>query len=61
MVVEAGHLVVGPPGVPHGFVNTGTGDVRLVAIHGAGRFITEWLKGRDPVWASQPSDEDQAV
>jgi mannose-6-phosphate isomerase-like protein (cupin superfamily) len=54
IVVEGGHVVVGAPGVPHGFINTGTGELRLVAIHGASRFATEWLKGRDPVWASQP-------
>ena len=42
VVVEAGHVVIGPPDVPHGFTNTGTG-VRLTAIHGNPRFITRWL------------------
>jgi mannose-6-phosphate isomerase-like protein (cupin superfamily) len=54
IVVGEGHLVVGPPDVPHGFTNRGTGELRLTAIHGAGRFNTEWLSGRDPLWASKP-------
>lgn len=52
-VVEAGHLVVSPAGEAHGFVNSGTGELRLVAIHGAGRFDTEWLEGADEVWTSK--------
>jgi mannose-6-phosphate isomerase-like protein (cupin superfamily) len=52
-VVEAGHVVVSPPGEAHGFTNTGTGELRLTAIHGAGQFDTEWLAGADPVWASR--------
>ena len=54
IVVTAGHVVVGPSNVPHGFTNTGSGDLRLVAIHGAPRFDTEWLAGADPVWTSKP-------
>jgi quercetin dioxygenase-like cupin family protein len=54
IVVEAGHVVVGPPDVAHGFTNTGAGELRLVAIHGAPRFSTEWLAGDDPVWTSKP-------
>jgi mannose-6-phosphate isomerase-like protein (cupin superfamily) len=50
---HAGQIVVGPPGVPHGFVNGGTGELRLLAIHGAARFDTEWLSGRDEDWASR--------
>jgi mannose-6-phosphate isomerase-like protein (cupin superfamily) len=53
-VVEGGHVVVSPPGEAHGFTNTGTGELRLTAIHGAGRFSTEWLAGPDPVWTSKP-------
>jgi hypothetical protein len=34
----------------HGFTNTGEGELRLTAIHGAGRCATEWLDGADPVW-----------
>jgi mannose-6-phosphate isomerase-like protein (cupin superfamily) len=56
MVVGAGHIVVSPPGEAHGFVNSGPGELRLVAIHGAGRFNTEWLAGPDPVWSSKPKD-----
>ena len=56
-VVEAGHVVVGPPNVAHGFTNSGTGELRLIAIHGAPRFITEWLEGADAIWASPPKTE----
>lgn len=52
LVVTAGHVVVGPPNVPHGFTNTGTDELRLTAIHGAARFDTEWLHGADPDWTS---------
>ena len=52
-VVEAGHVVVSSPGEAHGFVNSGTGELRLVAIHGAGRFDTEWLEGVDEAWTSK--------
>ena len=34
--------------------NTGPGTLQLTAIHGAGRFDTEWLSGPDPVWTSKP-------
>ena len=53
-VVEAGHVVVSPPGEAHGFINSGTSELRLTAIHGAGRFDTEWLAGPDPAWTSDP-------
>ncbi len=53
-IVEGGHVVVSPSGEAHGFTNTGAGELRLVAIHGAGRFDTEWLAGDDPVWRSKP-------
>ena len=53
VVVGGGHVVVGPPNVPHGFTNSGTGELRLIAIHGAGRFNTEWLAGDDPAWTSR--------
>ena len=32
-------------GEAHGFVDGGTGELRLIAIHAAGRFNTEWLAG----------------
>jgi quercetin dioxygenase-like cupin family protein len=56
LVVDEGHIVVSPPGEAHGFTNTGTGDLRLTAIHASSRFTTEWLAGPDPVWASKPED-----
>jgi mannose-6-phosphate isomerase-like protein (cupin superfamily) len=52
VVVESGHIV-GPPDVPHGFTNTGSGVLRLTAIHGAADFNTEWLAGPDEVWTSK--------
>ena len=59
IVVEGGHVVVSPPGEAHGFTNTGDGELRLTAIHGAGRFDTEWLEGRDAAWTSKPRPEGQ--
>ncbi len=56
IVVDEGHIVVSPPGEAHGFTNTGSGDLRLTAIHSSPRFNTEWLAGADPVWASKPKD-----
>jgi mannose-6-phosphate isomerase-like protein (cupin superfamily) len=53
-VVGGGHAVVSPPGEPHGFTNTGDGELRVVTVHGASRFATEWLAGPDPAWASKP-------
>ena len=41
------------PGEAHGFVNSGDGELRLTAIHGASRFSTEWLAGNDPTWTSK--------
>ena len=52
-VVEGRNVVVSPPGEAHGFTNTGTGELRITAIHGAGRFDTEWLAGPDPIWTSK--------
>ena len=45
-VIEAGagQVVVVPVGVPHKFVNSGTGPLRQVDIHASDRFITEWLE-----------------
>ena len=50
--VEAGHVVIGPANLAHGFTNSGNGPLRLIAIHGASRFITEWLAGDDDTWTS---------
>jgi mannose-6-phosphate isomerase-like protein (cupin superfamily) len=45
-VIEAsgGQVVVVPAGVPHKFVNSGTGRLRQIDIHASERFITEWLE-----------------
>jgi mannose-6-phosphate isomerase-like protein (cupin superfamily) len=45
-VIEAGggQIVVVPAGMPHKFVNSGTGPLRQVDIHPSGQFITEWLE-----------------
>jgi mannose-6-phosphate isomerase-like protein (cupin superfamily) len=58
VVVERGHVVVSPSGEAHGFTNTGDGELRLTAIHAAGRFTTEWLDGPDPTWTSKPNPPD---
>jgi mannose-6-phosphate isomerase-like protein (cupin superfamily) len=57
VVVEAGHIVVSPPGESHGFVNSGDAELRLTAIHGAAGFDTEWLAGDDATWRSRPRPE----
>jgi mannose-6-phosphate isomerase-like protein (cupin superfamily) len=54
VVVNGGNVVVSPPGEAHGFTNTGNGELRLTAIHGAGQFDTEWLEGPDATWTSRP-------
>jgi mannose-6-phosphate isomerase-like protein (cupin superfamily) len=54
MEVRGGQVVVGPADVPHGFTNSGTGPLRLTAIHGAAEFDTEWLSEPDAAWASKP-------
>ena len=35
--------MVAPPGMPHAFMNTGTGRLRSVDIHASPVFVTEWL------------------
>jgi mannose-6-phosphate isomerase-like protein (cupin superfamily) len=54
IVVEAGQIVVGPADIPHGFTNTGSGELRLTAIHCAAAFKTDWVAAADPVWTSPP-------
>jgi len=39
-----GDVVVAPAGVPHGFVNSGSEQLRMVAIHVSATFVTEWLE-----------------
>jgi mannose-6-phosphate isomerase-like protein (cupin superfamily) len=38
-----GDIVVAPPRTPHGFVNSGPEQLRLVAVHHSPKFVTEWL------------------
>jgi mannose-6-phosphate isomerase-like protein (cupin superfamily) len=40
----SGRQVVVPAGVPHKFVNSGTGRLRQLDIHASDRFVTEWLE-----------------
>jgi quercetin dioxygenase-like cupin family protein len=42
-VARGGDFVVAPAGVPHAFVNSGTGRLRSVNIHASPEFVTEWL------------------
>jgi mannose-6-phosphate isomerase-like protein (cupin superfamily) len=41
---RAGQIAIVPAGVPHKFINTGSGRLRQVDIHHSPRFITEWLE-----------------
>lgn len=40
---HAGQILVAPAGVPHKFINSGTGRLRSVNIHPSERSIQEWL------------------
>jgi mannose-6-phosphate isomerase-like protein (cupin superfamily) len=42
-VVHGGQIAVAPAGVPHRFVNSGSGRLQQVDIHEHPRFETEWL------------------
>ena len=42
-VVGAGDIVVVPPEVPHRFLNTGDGPLRMTTIHTSPHFGTVWL------------------
>jgi mannose-6-phosphate isomerase-like protein (cupin superfamily) len=50
---RTGQIVVGPAEVAHGFTNSGHGDLRLTAIHGAPRFVTNWVNVTSSVWSSR--------
>lgn len=41
---HAGQVLIVRPGVPHKFVNSGSGRLRQIDIHASDRFITEWLE-----------------
>ena len=42
-VVHGGEIVVAPAGIPHKFVNSGSGRLRQVDVHEHPHFDTEWL------------------
>ena len=42
---RAGQVLVVQPGVPHKFMNSGSGRLRQIDIHANDRFVTEWLEG----------------
>ena len=44
-VEAARDIVIGPPGIPHGFTNLGPGRARLVCIHAAPAMQTEFVGG----------------
>ena len=56
LVAHDGQIAIAPANVPHGFMNTGTVELRLTAIHTASKFDTEWLAETDREWASKPPD-----
>ena len=39
-----GQILIAPAGVPHKFVNSGSGQLRQLDIHLSDRFDTEWLE-----------------
>jgi mannose-6-phosphate isomerase-like protein (cupin superfamily) len=41
---RAGQVLIVRPGVPHKFVNAGSGRLRQIDIHASPRFVTEWLE-----------------
>jgi quercetin dioxygenase-like cupin family protein len=47
-IIEAtgGQIFVAPAGVPHKFVNSGTGRTRHIDIHTSRRIATQWLEGQ---------------
>jgi mannose-6-phosphate isomerase-like protein (cupin superfamily) len=55
LVGQAGQIVIAPANAYHGFTNTGTGELRLTAIHTASVFDTEWLSGPDADWVTPDS------
>ena len=42
--VTAGQIAIVPAGVPHKFINSGSGRLLQVDIHHSPRFITTWLE-----------------
>ena len=44
IAVDSGHVVIGPAGVPHKFINSGETMLRQITIHPSKEVITEWLE-----------------
>lgn len=42
-VLGPGEIAIVPPGVPHGFTNTGEGPLKQIDIHLSRSFATDWL------------------
>ena len=42
--VDGGHVVIGPAGVPHKFINAGEGTLRMINIQPSTEVITERLE-----------------
>lgn len=42
--VQAGHIVIVPPGLPHKFINSGERDLVQIDIHQSPQIITQWLE-----------------
>ena len=42
--VEGGNVVIGPANVPHKFINSGTGRLRMMNIHPGPQVIQQWLE-----------------
>ena len=42
--VTGEQIVVVPAGIPHKFVNSGSGGLRQISIHTSKRMVTEWLE-----------------
>jgi quercetin dioxygenase-like cupin family protein len=47
IIAERGQILIAPAGTPHGFTNTGAGELRMLTIHTAAEMRTEWLAGDD--------------
>jgi mannose-6-phosphate isomerase-like protein (cupin superfamily) len=52
LVGEAGQIVIAPANAYHRFINTGTEELRLTAIHTAPAFDTEWRSEPDADWVT---------
>ena len=42
--VKEGHIAIGPANVPHKFINSGQGLLRMVNIHPSKEVIQQWLE-----------------